>query len=45
MITVLIKDGKHVVAFYNSKGVGYVEIDYDSLLALPYKLSMKAQEA
>ena len=38
MITVLIKNGKRVFAFYNPKGTGYIEIDYDSPLAIPYKV-------
>lgn len=42
MFIVLIKNGKRVAAFYNSKGTGYVEIDYDSSVALPYKLKMEA---
>ena len=42
MLTVLIKNGKRVAAFYNSKGTGYVEIDYNSPVALPYKLKLEA---
>ena len=38
MITVLIKNGKRVAAFYSAKGTGYVEIDYNSPLAIPYKV-------
>lgn len=38
MIVVLMKDGKRKAAFYNPRGEGYIEIDYDSPLATPYKL-------
>ena len=38
MIVVLMKDGKRKAAFYTPRGEGYIEIDYDSLLAAPYKL-------
>ena len=38
MVIVLVKDGKKVEAFYRPKGSGYMEIDYDSPLALPYKM-------
>jgi hypothetical protein len=37
MTIVLIKNGKRVAAFYNPKGSGHVEIDYDSPLAAIYK--------
>ena len=37
MIIVLIKDKKKVAAFYNPNGESYVEIDYDSPMAIPYK--------
>ena len=40
MIVVLVKNGKRKAAFYNPKGVGYIEIDYDSPLALPYKAKL-----
>lgn len=40
MIVVLMKDGKRKAAFYNSRGVEYIEIDYDSPLAAPYKLKL-----
>lgn len=40
MFVVLIKKGKRVAAFYNTKGKGYIEIDYDSPLALPYKAKL-----
>lgn len=40
MIVVLVKNGKRKAAFYNSKGEGYIEIDYDSPLATPYKLKL-----
>lgn len=40
MIIVLIKNNKKVAAFYNPKGEGYIEIDYDSPLAAPYKLKL-----
>lgn len=39
MIVVLIKDGKRKAAFYNPRGEGYIEIDYSSPLAIPYKLT------
>ena len=40
MIVVLIKNGKKEAAFYNPKREGYIEIDYDSPLATPYKLTL-----
>lgn len=40
MIVVLIKNHKRVAAFYNPKGEGYIEIDYDSPLAATYKLRL-----
>lgn len=40
MIVVLMKEGKRKAAFYNPRGEGYIEIDYDSPLATPYKLKL-----
>lgn len=40
MIVVLMKNGKRKAAFYNPRGEGYIEIDYDSPLATPYKLKL-----
>ena len=40
MITVLIKNGKRVAAFYNAKGTGYVEIDYNSPLAIIFSYDL-----
>lgn len=40
MIIVLIKDGKKVAAFYNTSGSGYIEIDYDSPMAITYKAKL-----
>lgn len=40
MIVVLMKDGKRKAAFYNPRGEGYIEIDYNSPLATPYKLKL-----
>ena len=40
MIVVLMKDGKRKAAFYNPRGEGYIEIDYESPLATPYKLKL-----
>lgn len=40
MIVVLMKDGKRKAAFYNPRGEGYIEINYDSPLATPYKLKL-----
>lgn len=37
MIVVLIKNHKRVAAFYNPKREGYIEIDYDSPIAAPYR--------
>jgi hypothetical protein len=41
MTIVLIKNGKRVAAFYNPKGSGHIEIDYDSPLATIYKMNYK----
>ncbi len=38
MTIVLIKNGQKVAAFYKPNGSGYVEIDYDSPLAVIYKM-------
>ena len=40
MFIVITKDGKPVDAFYKTTGKGYIEIDYKSLLALPYKAKL-----
>ena len=40
MIVVLVKNGKRKAAFYNPRGEGYIEIDYNSPLATPYKLKL-----